>query len=120
MRSATGPIQGGGRVSVAQRTPKSSRAFAIGVFAMFMVVWAGFAIALTGNHGFVDSAWQSLRDLPGPIQVAAWFAVLPIAVGMWAWESSWPILVGYLLVGGMVAWTVVAVAGLVRAFRTAR
>ena len=86
---------------------------------MFVIVWVGFALALTGNYGFVDFAWQWLRNLPAPFQVVVWITILPIAVGMWAWESSWPVVVGYLLIGGMVAWTVVAAAGLVRAFRTA-
>jgi hypothetical protein len=44
---------------------------------------------------------------------------LPIAVGLWIWESTWPPIVGLLLAGGMVAWTLVAVGGLVRALRPA-
>jgi hypothetical protein len=95
------------------------QAFAIGAFAMFVIVWVGFAIALSGNAGFVDSGWQWLRDLPAPVQVVVWIVILPIAVGMWAWESTWPVLVRYLLTSGMIAWTLVAVAGVVRAFRTA-
>jgi hypothetical protein len=91
------------------------RAFAIGAFAMFIVVWVGFVLALRGDHGFVDSAWQWLRGLPVPVQVVVWVIVLPIAVSLWIWESTWPPLVGFLLAGGMVAWTLVAVGGLVRA-----
>jgi hypothetical protein len=95
------------------------RLFAIGAFAMFVVLWIGFAIALRGDHGFLDASWQWLRALPMPVQVVVWVVILPIAVGLWAWESTWPPIVGILLAGGMVAWTLVAIAGVVRAFRPA-
>lgn len=91
------------------------RAFAVGAFGMFVVLWIGFAIALRGDRGFVDSTWQWLRGLPAPVQVVVWVVILPIAVGMWIYESTWPPTVGVLLVVGMIAWTLVAVAGLVRA-----
>jgi len=89
--------------------------FAVGAFAMFVVLWAGFALALRGDRGFVDSTWQWLRGLPVPIQPIVWVVILPIAVGLWIYESTWSPTVGLLLAIGMVGWTLVAVAGLVRA-----
>jgi hypothetical protein len=85
---------------------------------MFVVLWVGFAIALWGDRAFVDTAWQWLRGLPAPVQVVVWVVILPIAVGLWIRESSWPPAAALLLAGGMVAWTLVAVAGLTRALRT--
>ena len=92
-------------------------AFAVGAFAMFVIVWAGYAIALRGDRGFIDQSWEWLRSLPPPIQVTVWVVILPIAVGMWIFESEWPMTAGVLLGVGMIAWTLVAVAGVVRAFR---
>lgn len=102
-----------------RRTGLIDRALAIAIFAMFVVVWVGFAVALRGDGGFLDSSWQWLRELPGLVQVVVWVLILPIAVGLWAWESTWTPFVGLLLVAGMIAWTVVAIAGLTRAFRSA-
>ena len=93
------------------------RAFAIGAFAMFVIVWVGYAIALRGDRGSIDQSWEWLRGLPAPIQVIVWVVILPIAVGMWIFESEWTPTAGVLLGVGMIAWTLVAVAGVVRALR---
>jgi hypothetical protein len=95
----------------------ADRFFALGAFALFVVLWVGFAIALRGDHAILDATWDWLRGLPDPIQIVTWVVFLPIAVGLWIWESTWPPLVSVLFGAGMVAWTLVAVAGLVRAFR---
>jgi hypothetical protein len=104
----------------AARPPRwMDRALAIAILAMFVVVWVGFALALSGNGSILDSSWEWLRGLPGPIQVVVWVLFLPIAVGLWIWESTWSPLVALLLVAGMIGWTFVAVAGAIRAFRPA-
>ena len=108
-----------GSASAVRQTRWLDRALAVAVLAMFVVVWLGFALALSGNSGTLDSAWEWLRGLPGPIQVVVWVLFLPIAVGLWIWESTWPPLVALLLVAGMIAWTFVAIAGAIRAFRPA-
>jgi hypothetical protein len=108
-----------GSASADRQTRWLDRALAVAVLAMFVVVWLGFALALSGNSGTLDSAWEWLRGLPGPIQVVVWVLFLPIAVGLWIWESTWPPLVALLLVAGMIAWTFVAIAGAIRAFRPA-
>ena len=102
-----------------RRAGRVDRLFAVGASAMFVVLWVGFAFALRGDRAFLDTSWQWLRGLPAPIQVVVWVVFLPIAVGLWIWESTWPPSVGFLLAGGMVAWTLVAVGGLVRALRPA-
>ncbi len=89
-------------------------AFAIGAFAMFVIVWVGYAIALRGDRGFIDQGWEWLRGLPARIQATTWLFFLSIAVGMWIFESERPLTPGALLGVGMFAWTLVAVAGLVR------
>ena len=100
-----------------RRVGRVDMAFAIGAFAMFVIVWVGYAIALLGDRGFIDQSWEWLRSLPPPVQVIVWVVILPIAVGMWIFQSEWPTLAGVLLGMGMIAWTLVAVAGVVRALR---
>jgi hypothetical protein len=122
MGMVTHPVSTGGEQRAAQpvrQTRWVDRALAIAVLAMFVVVWVGFALALSGNSSILDSSWEWLRSLPGPIQVVVWILFLPIAVGLWIWESTWPPLVALLLVAGMIAWTFVAIAGAIRAFRPA-
>jgi hypothetical protein len=106
-----------GTAPAARKAGRSGLLFAAGAFAMFVVVWVGSAVALTGDAAFVDSAWQWLRGLPAPVEVVVWVVFLPIAVGMWIWESTWQPFVGFLLACGMVGWTLVAVSGLRRALR---
>jgi len=113
------PRDGDRPVHRAHRPGTADRLFAFVAFAMFVILWVGFAIAFRGDHAILDTTWDWLRGLPDPIQVVTWVVFLPIAVGLWIWESTWPPLVGVLLAGGMIAWTLVAVAGLRRAFRAA-
>jgi hypothetical protein len=76
----------------------------------------GIAFAVVA---FRDPPWPSIQcgTGSGAISVVVWVAVLPLTVGLWVWESTWPPLAGLVLVAGMVAWTLVAVAGLWRAVR---
>jgi hypothetical protein len=85
---------------------------------MFVILWVGCALALQGNHAFIDTAWQWLCGLPAPLQAVVWVIILPIAVGLWIWESSWTPIASLLLATGMIAWTLVALVGMVRALRT--
>jgi hypothetical protein len=114
-----GPSEDDHPVRRAHRPGIADRLFAIGAFAMFVILWVGFAMALRGNHAILDTTWDWLRGLPDPIQVVTWVIFLPIAVGLWIWESTWPPLLGIPLTVGMIAWTLIAVAGLRRAFGAA-
>jgi hypothetical protein len=42
---------------------------------------------------------------------------LPIMVGLWIWESSWPTLGRLVGFTGIVAWTLLAVYSLFKYFR---
>jgi hypothetical protein len=50
-------------------------------------------------------------------QIIVWVLFLPIMVGLWIWESSWPVLVRLLAGAGIVGWTVVAVVNFLRVVR---
>jgi hypothetical protein len=85
--------------------------------AIFVVLWVGFAIALVVNQEWLDMLWTYVRALPLVAEIIVWIIFLPIMVGLWIWESSWPALVRLLGAGGIVAWTLVAVSSFVRSLR---
>ena len=94
--------------------PRVLSTYAIVIFAM---LWIGFAIALVVNPGWLDLLWNWLQVLPTVVEIIVWVLFLPIMVGLWIWESSWPDLVRLLAFAGIVGWTLLAVSGFLRAVR---
>ena len=88
--------------------------YAIVIFAM---LWAGFAIALVVNPEWLDLLWNGVQALPAVAEIVVWVLFLPIMVGLWIWESSWPVLVRLLAFAGIVVWTLLAVSGFWRAVK---
>ena len=86
---------------------------------IFALLWVGFALALILNRAWLDMLWNWVRALPPLAEVLVWLALLPITVGLWAWGSSWPILVKLLVFAGIVGWTLVAASSFRRNFRQA-
>ena len=84
---------------------------------IFAVLWVGFAIALVVNREWLDLLWNWVRALPSVAETIVWVLFLPIMVGLWIWESSWPDLVRLLASAGIAVWTLVAVSSLLRAVR---
>lgn len=74
------------------------------LFAIFAVLWIGFGVALIWSQGSIDSAWQFVRSLPIVLQGAIWLLFLPVMVGLWIWETTWPFAVRLLLVIGIGGW----------------
>jgi ABC-type amino acid transport system permease subunit len=74
------------------------------LFAVFAVIWVAFAIGLVWSHGTLDQAWQAIRGLPLVVQVLVWVLFLPAMLGLWVWETSWPLVVRVVLVIGIGGW----------------
>jgi len=74
------------------------------LFAIFAVIWIAIAIGIVWSAGTVDEAWRSIRDLPLVVQAIVWVAFLPVMLGLWTWESSWPLVVRFGLVIGLAGW----------------
>ena len=74
------------------------------LFAIFAFIWIVFAAGLIWSQGSVDQAWQSIRDLPLIVQVVVWVLFLPVMVGLWVWETSWPLVVRLIVVVGIAGW----------------
>jgi hypothetical protein len=74
------------------------------LFVIFAIVWIAFGAALVLSQGSVDQAWAAIRALPLPVQAIVWLLFLPVLIGLWAWEQTWPLLVRLALVIGIGAW----------------
>ena len=84
---------------------------------IFVVLWVGFAVGLaTGGQLLVD-AWAWLTGLEMLWAVVAWILFLPIAIGLWAWNEAGSAIVTGVVLVGLIAWTALAVSGIVRVFR---
>jgi hypothetical protein len=94
----------------------------LGTYAIviFAILWIGFAVALVVNREWLDLLWNWVRALPLVAEIVVWVLFLPITVGLWIWEASWPAIVQLLGLAGIVGWTLLAVSGFVRAWRTVR
>jgi hypothetical protein len=74
------------------------------LFIVFAALWAGFAVALIWSQGSLDAAWEAIRGLPLVVQVVVWILFLPVMVGLWIWETSWPLVLRLVLVLGIAGW----------------
>lgn len=74
------------------------------LFAIFAVIWVAFAAGLIFSQGSVDQAWQTIRDLPLIVQIVVWILFLPVMIGLWIWETTWPLIVRLVLVVGVAGW----------------
>jgi hypothetical protein len=85
--------------------------------AVFTLLWVGFAVGLATGGRILADAWAWLSGLEPLAAVVAWILLLPIAVGLWAWNAvGSPLVMGAVAVG-LVAWTLVAASSAVRTFR---
>jgi len=94
--------------------PRVLSTYAIVIFVM---LWVGLAIALLVNREWLDLIWNWVRALPSVLEIIVWVLFLPITVGLWVWESSWPTFVSLLAFAGIVVWTLLAASSFVRAMR---
>lgn len=75
--------------------------FNVTVFALFAVLWAGFAFLLVTNPGAVDSFWAWTGDQHIVVQLLVWVLLLPIMAGLWLWETDWHLVARIVLVAGI-------------------
>jgi len=94
--------------------PRVLSTYAVVIFAM---LWAGFAIVLAVNRGWLDLLWNGVQALPTLAKIIVWVLFLPIMVGLWIWESAWPETLRLLAFAGIVVWTLVAVFNFLKVVR---
>ena len=81
------------------------------LFGIFAIIWIAFAAGLIWSQGSLDQAWNAIRNLPLVIQVVVWVLFLPVMIGLWIWETSWPLVVRLVLVVGVADVPAQGVAG---------
>ena len=73
----------------------------VAAFAILTVLWLAFGAALIFNQAILDDVWQIFRSLPIVVQVIVGLLLLPVVLGLWIWESGWPLWLRLLLVIGL-------------------
>jgi hypothetical protein len=73
---------------------------------VFGALWIAFGAAIVWSQGSLDAVWAWLRDQHIVVQGLIWLVFLPVTVGLWIWETGWPMLVRVVLVAGLAGWTV--------------
>jgi len=89
-----------------RRHTSMETAFNIFVFVLFTALWVGFAYALISSQGSLDAAWRWVTGLPVLLQGVVWLLFLPVMLGLWIWESAWPLVIRLILVAGIGFWNV--------------
>jgi ABC-type amino acid transport system permease subunit len=74
------------------------------LFGVFAVIWLAFAAGLVWSQGSLDQTWQTVRSWPILVQLVAWLLFLPVMLGLWVWETTWPFIVRLVLVVGIAGW----------------
>jgi hypothetical protein len=93
------------------------RALSIYAILVFVLLWAGLAVTLVVNPAWLEAVWNNVQGLPWLPRIAVWLLLLPIMVGLWIWQSPWPVLIRLLGFAALAGWTLLAAASLRRTRR---
>jgi hypothetical protein len=80
--------------------------FNIFVFVLFTLLWLAFIAALLFKQGMLKDVWQSIRSLPLLVQLLLWLLFLPVMLGLWIRQTSWPLWFRLVLVASLAWWNV--------------
>ena len=94
-----------------------SKSMTIYANLIFIMLWTGLVVALVVNREWLDEIWSWAQALPSVPKFIVWVLFLPILVGLWIWESSWPTLGRLVGFTGIATWTLLAVYSLFKFFR---
>lgn len=75
-------------------------------FAILTLLWLGFGAALLFNREILGLAWQIFREMPLIGQLAVGLLTLPVVLGLWIWQTDWPMVLRLVLVVGL-AWVTI-------------
>ena len=74
------------------------------LFVAFAGLWLLFGAAVLVNPGALTDTWNVVGGWPLPAQAIAWLLFLPVMVGLWIWQTDWPLLVRVALIVALAAW----------------
>ena len=72
-----------------------------GSFAILTLSWLGFGAALLFDQALLDTVWQLFRGLPLVAQIVLGLVLLPLVLGLWIWQTPWPLWIRVILVIGL-------------------
>ena len=75
------------------------------LFVLFALIWLAFGAALVWSQRSIDALWTWIRDLPWLLEGAVWLLFLPVVLGLWIWQTSWPLILRLVLIVGIAGWT---------------
>ncbi len=80
----------------------------IGLFAfsVLTLLWAAFLAALVLKRELLGESWNRLDHLPLVAKIVVVILALPVVVGLWVWQTRWPLWVRLVVVLGL-AWVTV-------------
>jgi hypothetical protein len=77
-----------------------------GSFGILTFLWLGFGTALIFNQALLDTTWQAFRGLPVVAQIGLGLLLLPLVLGLWIWQTPWPMWIRVVPVVGL-AWATI-------------
>ncbi len=81
----------------------NQRLINIFAFAVLTLLWLAFGAALLFSPAVLDAAWQTFLDWHWILKAITGLLALPLVIGLWVWEMSWPLLLRLVIVAGL-AW----------------
>lgn len=72
-------------------------------FTILTLLWLGFGAALLFDRELLPKAWRMFRTQNILLQLFIALLVLPVVLGLWIWQTRWPVWVRLFLVVGL-AW----------------
>jgi hypothetical protein len=100
MSSQQGAV-GSGTGQAAKEHRRMNEVIGVVAFGLFAGLWLAFGYAIVASQGSLDEVWRWIREMPLIGQVVLVLLTLPVTVGLWVWETSWPLIVRLVLVVGL-------------------
>jgi hypothetical protein len=74
-------------------------------FGVLAFLWLAFFAAMLINPELLNTAWQTFRGWPLIVQLVVGLLTLPVTLGLWIWNTAWPIWLRLILVIGLAGVT---------------
>ena len=94
-------MAGSGAGRTARERNRMNDVIGILAFGLFAILWLAFGYAIVASQGSLDEVWRWIREMPLAGQIVVGLLTLPVTIGLWIWETSWPLIVRLVLVVGI-------------------
>jgi hypothetical protein len=97
-------MAGRGAGRTVEERGRMNEVIGIAAFGLFAILWLAFGYAIVASQGSLDEVWRWIREMPLVGQIVVGLLTLPVTIGLWIWETSWPLIVRLALVIGIGTW----------------